>query len=157
MASKKKTLKTYTVFLPYCPVPDLCSKGHAHLGRCYNMADAQKRLMHHLMRSPAHSLDEGSAKAVLEDTAGCIVEHEEEWDDVDEEPRQQKKHQQQHQKWDNDRKRIKLTDGPAASTSSASNSAPSSNSDMALVQQQLTDLRAGHSEQLRAAYSFVKV
>ena len=146
------TRKTYQVFLPYCPVPDLCSKGHAHLGRCYNMADAQKRLMNHLMHSPAHSLDEGSAKAVLEDTAGCIVEHEEEWDDVEEEPPQQKKHQQQHHQGQYDRKRIKLTDGPAASTSSAS-----SNSNMALVQEQLTELRTGHSEQLKAAYSFVKV
>lgn len=152
MASTKKT---YKVFLPYCPVPDLCSKGHAHLGRCYNHADAEKRLMNHLMHSPAHSLDEGSAKGVIEDTAGCIVEHDEEWDDVEEPPRQ-KQPLQQHQKRDNDRKRVRLTDGPAASTSSAS-SAPSSNSNMALVQQQLTDLRAGHSEQLRAAYSFVKV
>lgn len=137
----------YKVWLPYCPFPDLCTKGSAHLGRCYSKGEAESKVFNHLSKSPFHDLDSNSADQAIEQHHDCVVEVEEEWTakELEEYDRQQKQQQESNQGNADSRKR-KAIDGGYQSSASAAHAVASA----------VAEMQHHSQEQLKAAYSFCK-
>ena len=131
---KGNNSQSVKIFLPYCPAFDLCTKGQAHLGRCWSHDEAFNKLMNHLINSPFHSLNEAEAREAIEGTPECITEHEEQWEE-------QAQQAQEPEQQANARKRKAIEAGSSGAQAAA---------------HAVAQLQAHSHEQLRAAYSFVK-
>ena len=176
--SKGPPTKIYKVWYPYCPFPDLCTKGSAHLGRCYSKGEAEAKLFNHLKGSPFHDLDQKSAGDCIEASPGSIVEHEEEWEPKDLEeyekqlqkdkeaqehdeaqPQKQAEHQQQQQWQDPQWQQQDWGSGYGAGKkrkqlTEGSSSASSSGANAAV--EAIAQMQQSQQQQLAAAYSFCK-
>jgi hypothetical protein len=140
---EKKGAVQVKVFLPYCPAFELCTKGQAHLGRCWSREEADAKLHNHLTKSPFHNLSPEDAREAIDSTPDCIAEHDEVWEEEPQETDDKWQQQQQYQHRGQKRALENQSSGSRGANAAAA----------AAVQ----ELRAHSQEQLKAAYSFCKV
>jgi hypothetical protein len=136
----------YKVWLPYCPFPDLCTKGAAHLGRCYSKGEAESKVFNHLNKSPFHDLDNDCAGQAIEQHPECVVEMEEEWTEKELEEYDRQHQQQQSNQGHSDSRKRKALEGGSQSSASAAH----------VVASAVAEMQHHSQEQLKAAYSFCK-
>ena len=69
--------RTVTIFGCRCHLGSQCSNKGGLMNKCLSMEDAERCVMHHLMKSPYHELSEQEAEGTMRHSS-CIEEWEEE-------------------------------------------------------------------------------